>query len=321
MVSFSYLMDNFVSGFATKAFINFSQGLAPKPAQLFNTLDETSYPLYLRDSVAPLYKPKSLVCFTPICLSGATQYDEVADTEQLCQKYSALAGGFIQTRKVVDGINANRPILATSFGYIKQESRTNYQMELGLDLDSWLSSLKRDSRSRIKKIIRYQGQFELINTKNVADIAAFCKLYSQTSKRSAFSESYQFSEQQWHQLFTDENWQLFLLKHQSRVVAGCVVSRVSGGFDYTFMAHDPGVYDYSRAIIYFLYNYLSSQSSGYLSLGGGISENDSLARFKLGMGAAPVHFRRIKFVVTNRLQKNVSTNRLNELMEDKWPLL
>lgn len=308
-----------LSAFSSEAFLKFSQGESEQPAQLVGSDPYSKYPLFIKRSNNLIFKPNSTVCFTPICLSGPVQFDLHNEISYLCDNNPYLSAGFIQTRKILNRANQENQLISTQFGFVKQESRTNYMLKLGDVNDTFLAGLKRDSRSRINKIMKQKDEFDFTLASTVSDLECFSELYDETAQRNNFSPSYKFGLQHWKVLLENESWNLYLLKHQNKLVAGCVVSTVPDGYDYTFMAHVPGTFDYSRAIVYFLYQYLSKNSNAYLSLGGGIAEGDSLARYKLSLGGQAVSFSRVKFVVNNRLSNRLSEKELFQLMEVKWP--
>ena len=97
------------------------------------------------------------------------------------------------------------------------------------------------------------------------------------------------------------------------------VDDVNDGFDYTFMAYRPDLPGVSRANILFLYKYLSENNEGYLDLGGGISEGDALARFKLGMGGIETKFNRMRFISKACSVFSELDIELENLLQERWP--
>ena len=112
---------------------------------------------------------------------------------------------------------------------------------------------------------------------------------------------------------------MFLLKYQGETVAGAAVAEVEGGYDYTFMGYKACELDISRALIFFIYQYLQKHHKGFLDLGGGIAEGDSLARFKLGLGAYLVPFNRVRFVRRSALDSIPEEQKVKQYLTARWP--
>ena len=87
------------------------------------------------------------------------------------------------------------------------------------------------------------------------------------------------------------------------------------------MAHDPNFVDAPRLLIYYLRNYLHSKYGfGFLDLGGGISEGDSLSSFKSRLGSEKISFERIRFMSKNFMVKNhLDSLKVKSYLQNKWP--
>ncbi len=294
--------------------------LFSSPNLKYNSVNLSSgdgFPIVKVCSSGEFFPESHFICHTPICLSGPNVFDPDLDFDLLYEVQNVVAG-FIQTRQRVEQIKSN--VERTSSKWLfSEETRTNFAIPLGLDLDSLLTRMKRDSKSRIKKILKQYSNFSLTTTKSPEDLQFFSSLYSKCANRLSFSAQYRFELTNWLSLIEEHNWNLFILNFDDNPVAGCVTAKVNDGVDYTFMAYQSSELDFSRAMILFLYLHLSERESGFLSLGGGISENDALSKFKLSMGGEPQYFRRLKFANRKALNTGVSEKNVQEAMRLRWP--
>lgn len=277
-----------MSAFATPAFLAFAApGL---DARVVALPGGRRLPLLHLERETPLFAGPRRFGVTPICLCGPSSFgpDDLA-----VLAVDGLAGGFVQSR---DPRGGESGFYARDGVCAFLDGRTNYRLPLGLDDDALLARMKRDSRGRVRKLLDERSRFRMVEgTGDRAAIARFAALYAQTAARAGFSPAYQFDEARLQGLLAAPPWRLFLLEHDGAVVAGAVVAEVDGGFDYTFMAYGEGPADVSRANVLFTYWHLGRDHQGSFDLGGGIAEDDALARFKLGMGGEPVRFRRVRF--------------------------
>lgn len=299
-------------GFQQLSFVDFSGATS-----LWPLVNGQQLPIKLLHA-GDLFKNDCRYAVTPICLSGPSQFEAETELSKLAGCPENIAAGFIQTR--VPTLNENKQGHFDGGLYIK-DVRTTYQLPLISCQQTRLAAMKKDSKGHIKKLLKLSGQvtFRLANCDS--DIREFAAIYQRQAQQHKYVSQYQFTLEQWTQLLSNPQWQLYCLEHNDQLVAGCVVAQVDNGFDYTFMAHKKGSMDYSRALIWCLTEYLAQNHSGFLNLGGGITEGDSLARYKLSMGAIAVYFARYKFVVTGQLVANHSDDELYQLMNGRWPVL
>ncbi|WDD99266.1 hypothetical protein [Thalassomonas actiniarum] len=309
------------SGFATPEFLQFVSpvmpGFASSGLALAGDLGR-QFPYFIVNRGNKLLPPKSNFLISPICFSGCSHFDfkrEFASGE--LAKWD-ISGGFLQSRDFGQqdlGFQASG-----DFSYYL-DGRTNYRLEAGLAEQELLKNMKRDSRARVRKILSVADQFELLKAGGdlEADIKVFSKLYTDTAQRANFGGQYLFTLEQWQGLFASPLWHLFLLKYRGETVAGAAVSKLEGGYDYTFMGYKACELDVSRALIVFIYQYLQKHQPGFLDLGGGITEGDSLARFKLGLGARQLIFNRARFVRRSALDNKLAGDRVKQCLTGRWP--
>jgi len=229
-----------------------------------------------------------------------------------------LAGGFIQTRALAE---QKESFIETELCYVYLDTRTNYRLPLGRNDEELLGHMKPDSRSRSRKLLKSAAEYEVseVNS-NVpsTSIKQFAELYRQAAMRLEFSAVYQFSEVDFEKLLSSTLWTLYQLHRDGVLVAGSLVCKVEGGYDYTFMASSVDAQDSGRANLLFLYRYLSEQSKSFLDLGGGIKEGDPLSRFKLGFGAEPYEFLRLKFVSKSSIG-SATEDEIIHALSGYWP--
>jgi len=310
-----------VSGFATQAFLEFSKQAITDPCAsgISNTLDQNgsySYFIIKKDNI--LFPNGAPFIISPICLSGATDIDFNKELEIGELAKMDIAGGFLQTR---DDRENEVGFSGAGHFYYYIDTRTNYRLDLGLDDEILLNHMKRDSRSRIRKIIKDSSNYRLLKINDNFEFYsnAFSNLYYNIATHGRFDSQYLFDNNTWLKLVTNSLWGLYILKYKDEVVAGAVLSDLPCGYDYTFMGYKQCDIDVSRALIYFIYKFLSNQDKGFLDLGGGIQENDSLARFKLGLGAYKTNFKRVRFVRRNVLGAGIHEGDLREHLMNRWP--
>ena len=275
------------SGFSTDDFLKFS-----KPAS--DCVIDSGYLNLLSDrgrihhSVFKFNENLGKSCsfvVSPICLSGSQHMDfELRFNMAALPAIVSMADFYRAGRRVT-----RDPALLPTINNWHIDYRTNYRLPLNQTVEDLLRSMKRDSRSRVRKILAQRDRFELSLADSDDAIKTFSDLYSTTAARLNFSKAYTFSLEQWRSLLLNDCWRLYILRMDGREIAGSVVCELEEGFDYTFTAYNPNHPEGARAILALLFLQLSSESSAFLDLGGGITEDDALASFKLSMGGHPAH--------------------------------
>ena len=261
--------------------------------------------------------PDDEFLITPICLSGPdiesiSILDNISDLN--------ISGGFIQTRYASNDSNC---FIQTNQFIAFKDRRYNYRIDLRISDSDYIKKMKPDARQRIKKLLKNFGSdTELCKTNSAKDIQTFASIYEDTAERVNFSLAYRFDKKDWEVLLSDEAWSLYLLKFKNEVISGCIVSRQrNNNYDFTFMAHKKDFNDAPRLLIFYLRNYLSGVfKDGFLDLGGGISENDSLANFKNRLGSDKVGFERIRFISKTFIEKyKLEENQIQSYLGNIWP--
>lgn len=303
------------NGFSTNAFLEFAH--KEKNNLFYEVRSGEVLGLIFEHGKSDTFLKGTSICYTPIGFSGARSIN-TADLTLLINNNPNIAAGFIQSRSLLPNDKLGLGFQELNWGCVLSEFRTNYRIPLTTEIS--LAAMKKDTRARIKKIQKHEAWFEFGSANSAEEIKAFSLMYHDTAKRAGFSKQYMFSELQWQKLLIDPNWQLYLLRYQNQIVAGCVVTDVEDGVDYTYMAYKLSNMDFSRALLWYLHKFLVSNKQGYLYLGGGIEEGDSLARFKLSFGAEEVYCLRYKFAVSKNLNKDLTLPIIKSKMLERWPV-
>lgn len=310
------------SGFATPEFLQFARVHATTviDAGILELASTGPFPYLIVTRENQAFPDGANFIISPICLSGAANFDieKTFSAIHIALPEHQLAGGFLQTRDT--NCESNRFYQSDNW-HIYIDSKTNYRMPLGLTDEELLVTMKRDSRSRSRKLLRQASEYQTIKVEkgDKSAINVFSTMYNDTAERVNFSEPYRFTQEQFSTLLSSDKWSLYLLKASGTIASGAIVADVNGGFDYTFMAYWPELLDVSRANILFLYKYLSEDNQGYLDLGGGISEGDALARFKLGIGGIETRFNRMRFISKGYSAFSEFDAELEKLLQGRWP--
>ena len=146
-----------------------------------------------------------------------------------------------------------------------------------------IEKMHKSSRRYAKKILDDSDKFTLkkVAHDDIYSIELFSKMYHDTSLRLEFSEKYKFEFTNWVLLLSSKVSELYLLYYENKLVSGTVINPVIDGFDYTFVTHDLEFKNSGRANVLFLAKYLYQNSEGkFMDLGGGVTDGDSLSRFK-----------------------------------------
>tara|TARA_B100000519_G_C14220194_1_gene427136 strand:+ start:144 stop:1094 length:951 start_codon:yes stop_codon:yes gene_type:complete len=284
-------------GFSTNSFIDFStSNLEYIEKGLVNLADGHSLPFIILQKTNSLYNKENFI-ISPICFSGPS-YFEMSEFYEIVQeqlKSFNIKGGFIQTR---DSLPIKTAKVVYNWGAVFIDTRTNYRFYLN-QTDDIILKMKRDSRTRIRKLLKNKDEFSVSIADSKYEINIFLNLYLNNAKKNGYSKLYLFSNDSWYKLLESDDFNLFLLKYKGEIVSGTVISTIYDAFDYTFMAYSSIIKDISRANLYFIYKMLNDKGA-YLDLGGGITENDSLSKFKLSMGGRPTPFKRYRFLFNSK---------------------
>lgn len=195
--------------------------------------------------------------------------------------------------------------------------RTNYKVVLDRDLPQIINSFRRDSRSRCNKYKSFLGDYSIeLGSKNVGE---FSLQYKLLSEKHNFPEIYCLDYKKLTYLLKSNFIQLLTVRNSnSQWVGGCILAMQYSPLptiDYLYSCYSNAIKDSNRIMLLKLYEYGISNKFEEILLGGGISENDSLARFKEGMGGTAVPCTVYKFIFNedsyNFLSKSRPTQQSN----------
>lgn len=178
------------------------------------------------------------------------------------------------------------------------EGRTNYIVDIKRDIESQISIMKKDSRSRSRKLLNLLQKTHISYDK--AYISNFAFNYSRLSKN--FAKVYQFDEKSLDTLLQSDSISLMnVIDDKDQWLAGAFVGydKNASFADYLYSCTIESSEDLSRLLLLHIFQELSNQKISSFFLGGGIKENDNLARFKLSMGGIPRNAHIYK-IVTNQ---------------------
>ena len=302
------------NAFATRQFLNFASLSSSNAGtgKLFLIDDEPRFPYY-----EVIKKDQDIILnfvVTPICFSGPHKINFENFFAAIGSEDNFFVGGFLQTR-CTSVPSENFHTFGDYHAYF--DDRINFRISLSLDDKDYISSLRRNSRYAVRKILNFEKDYSLATFRgDLRELEQFSKLYDATATRVGFKTKYQFTFSQWRGLLESDSWNLYLLYFRSNLIGGAVIASVETGYDYTFIANDPNVTDSSRALLYFVRRELASHSNKVLDIGGGINEDDYLAHYKRSMGGEPVQFLRCKF---GRQSLFRDTTHAQDLLSSHWP--
>ena len=302
------------SCFATKEFMDFAHG-----ANSYSFITENScFPVKITSSTINLPGNKSIsfpAVTTPICFSGpdqtffkqqnASTSDLILDLPECINNSCNSDAGFVQTRIPIDSFISFPSIFKRNGFDICLDTRSAYLLNYGCDVATLLSLMRKDSKQRCTRILKSSESYEFIAS---ADMDEHCKIryvqrlshiYKRIGTQKNFSADYLFTYDDWLRLFSSSLWTFHVLRDcTTDALSFAVIGETAFGHEYAFAVAEPSKMDLSRAMILFSYLYLSARNNpkfGGLNLGGGITQDDSLASFKSSMGAKRINLARIKF--------------------------
>ena len=150
------------SGFATPEFLRFaSPVMSPFNASGLASSAEAGrlFPYFIHQRSNGLLPFASNYLVSPICFSGCARFDFKEEFVRGELAGLEISGGFLQSR---EPRSQESGFYSSGDFFYYLDSRSNYRLEPGLSEQAWLKSMKRDSRSRVRKILTAAGQFELL---------------------------------------------------------------------------------------------------------------------------------------------------------------
>lgn len=306
-----------MNAFHTENFLKFSSSVVRNlETSNIGILDNKLFPYHIVNSNKEFLNNNKFI-ITPICFSGPVDFDFIKFNASKIS--NDIAGGFIQTRTETEKI---KKIELLNQDYILIKSiRTNYRIIIK-EIEDYEKTLKRDSKYRLKKLRDISYKFDV---NNISDYELFIFYYIENSIRLKFSNSYVFSSKNLENILQNKLTTLLTIKIDNNYAAGVLLNQVSKTtYDYTFIAINPKYSDINRLLIYKTVEYLNSIRVKNLDLGGGINENDSLAKYKISMGGEAIYLTNYKFLFCKALKPSYKDIHIKNLlleneMNSKWP--
>lgn len=257
---------------------------------------------------------------TPICLSGPQNLNDLVHVIKMFQSFDRFGGAYVQTR-----IERQKTIELKSEridwipGY-----RTAFYLRHSWSKDSWIRSMRRDSRSRFNKALKdFTSKNISIERYSFSEGIEFqvaeelANLYLLTADQKNFRKSYRFEALDFWEVLNDNSWCLHIVRQKSNIIGFSIIGDTGIELDYTFSVSMPSKIDVSRLLIYFGFCLAKSEQKD-LCLGGGIIENDNLSSFKLRMGSEPVKLVNLKLICKNLLH-DIGRNNFQAYQNKRWP--
>lgn len=185
--------------------------------------------------------------------------------------------------------------------------RTNYYFNLQ-DFESILPSQASNSRNLLRKAMRIPHRL-LINP--IESLDRFSMAYERLANRLNFSSTYKFNHSDFTQLTLGENvYYVELVGESDEFLSGGIFAINGNDVDYLFGVDSNIVIDATRLMLYEVAEFFAQKGFHRLYLGGGVTENDSLAKFKKRMGTVAQKCTAIRAIV--------NAEQAELLMEDKF---
>jgi len=222
----------------------------------------------------------------PAGFSGPRFYSEF-------KRFEPLLVEELSRRKIVSLYLLGRPEANSREGEI-----INYVVNLKDGVEGVVQGMKRDSRSRVRKLKNRISETQIV--RGPTYLKEFTKSYEALAQKLSFPQIYRFSFEEFATLESSSFIDLVnVVDAQGHWLCGAYVGKhgSTSSVDYLYSAVESEVTDGSRLLLCHLYEYYSRQQITHFNLGGGISENDSLALFKLSMGGKPWTCHRFRLIV------------------------
>jgi hypothetical protein len=186
-----------------------------------------------------------------------------------------------QTKAVCLYIQTKNHLIYNNFKTINTDrQRKNYYFDITLNEKTLLSNMKKDARQRLNKALR-NTSFEVLATEVSLD---FYQHYKKISISRGFSEKYNFSHKQFKGFSGVLGVEYLELRSDGLFVAGGFFGTNNNEVDYLYAANNDLFPDSVRLLIWSAILYFKKKEFKKIFLGGGISENDTLAVFKQRLG-------------------------------------
>lgn len=178
--------------------------------------------------------------------------------------------------------------------------RTNYYFDL--NQSEFISMMAKDARYRLRKIMK--SEYNLVFDNSL--LPEFSENYSRISCSRKFSKKYQYNIGQFAKLLNNNNIDFIsIIDKSGKYMSGGLFAKSDDEIDYLYGSDSVDFNDSIRLLIYSAVLYYKQKNYTRLYLGGGVTENDSLATFKSRMGTISQKCSAIKLISDKELATNL----------------
>jgi hypothetical protein len=297
------------NGFCEQNFINLFRNKNPfVEKSLIYQFNKIKFPFFL------IKKNEEKILTSLPCLSGPkiVHNDFEADFQnKILNKYQ-IDKGYLQIGSDLTGF------ICSSENYeIKKSTFKVYSINLKkLNYENF----KKDTKSAIKKSLKKYSTLVTLS-KSDRNIKNFYKYYKSISERKNFVSLYKFTYSDIKSLLNSKLWKLFSVyiknKDEYNYLGGCIISldRELNEADQTFMSYNYNYKNASKFLIYLSANFFRKYFNEYV-LGGEITKNDNLGKFKESFSTKISFFTRLFFCKKN----NKDYEKFKAMTEiERWP--
>lgn len=205
-------------------------------------------------------------------------------------RWSQFANG----RGFVCGYLIVNPVLPNSIGFDEAEPhRVLFVLDLGLEEEALFARLSSNRRRQVRRSDANPGA---LTTDRDSITEFFVETYPSFVAKRGAAGVYDLNEQSLREFCASSNVLLLGAQEDGRVVAASLFGFTPHAGDFLFNVSVEGGGPYSVMLIWAAVRELKKRGVPTLNLGGGVSEDDSLAEFKRRFGADEVTVRHAKQV-------------------------
>jgi hypothetical protein len=224
-----------------------------------------------------------------------------------CPQFPLSWRQFVKERGYVCGYIALNPIFETNdYSNPKETYRSNtlYFLDLTLGMDKLFSNLHKNRKRELKdfdKTVFVLDEDPLVNF--------FLDTYPEFLRRVQASSASYFTRETLRSLCSLNNVVMVGAGAAEKIEAVYIFAHTPHAGDCLFNVAVPKGRHHATSLLWWGVNYLKSQNIPVLNLGGGVRENDSIARSKEFFGAIKLPFRALKQVYDPELYEELCRRR------------
>jgi hypothetical protein len=211
-----------------------------------------------------------------------------------CSEFSHHWNGFVKEREYVCGYIGLNPLFANST-HFKREERVQYNsiyvLDLTLSHHALFMNLSVNRKRQLKEWDKTLAGI-ILDRERLSDF--FLTNHAKFFRQKNASPVYCFSQETLSFLTGLDNVLIVGLGVPERIEAVTLFAHTPHVGDFLFNVSLPEGRRHSVALLWYGVNYLKSIGVPFLNLGGGVSENDTLARFKERFGGVKLPLKSLK---------------------------